>query len=304
MELEFHQIDLRYELLRKQNPRKERHLIASLAEHGQQLPVVVVAHPSSGHVLLDGYKRVRALKRLKQDTIRATLWKMDEAEALLLERLMRSSEAESPFEQGWLLRELQDRFGIRPEDLARSFDKTASWVSRRLALVRDLPERIQDRVRAGQIAPHTAMKVLVPLARANVQNGLDFTEAIAKACLSTREVEVLYAGWLKGNEESRKRILADPILFLRAQKAAQTPDPASKPSHVLLLDDLGVLAAVARRVLRRIRDGVIRPLSSGERQELEMSFGQAISDCEALFQRSEKELSDARPGHENRHPAA
>jgi ParB-like chromosome segregation protein Spo0J len=43
MNLELHQLDRRYEALRKRDPRKERQLLGSLAEHGQLLPVVVVA---------------------------------------------------------------------------------------------------------------------------------------------------------------------------------------------------------------------------------------------------------------------
>ena len=41
-----------------------------------------------------------------------------------------------------------------------------SWVSRRLALVHELPEAIQERVRRGEVGAHGAAKYLVPLARA------------------------------------------------------------------------------------------------------------------------------------------
>ena len=106
MDLEFHQIDLRFEALRQRDPRRERQLLASLAERGQLCPVVVLTPTSGGaYVLLDGYKRLRALRRLKRDTVQAMVWALDEAEALLLERLMRTSRPESPLEQGWLLRE-------------------------------------------------------------------------------------------------------------------------------------------------------------------------------------------------------
>jgi ParB-like chromosome segregation protein Spo0J len=40
--LELHQLDLRYEKLRIRKPEAERKLVASLAEIGQQAPVVVV----------------------------------------------------------------------------------------------------------------------------------------------------------------------------------------------------------------------------------------------------------------------
>src|SRR3990172_9374821 len=90
MDLEFHQVDLRYESLRTRNAAREARLLASLAETGQQAPVVVVTVGDVGrHVLVDGYKRVRALRRLGRDTVRAMAWDLGEAEALVVERLMR-----------------------------------------------------------------------------------------------------------------------------------------------------------------------------------------------------------------------
>jgi ParB-like chromosome segregation protein Spo0J len=56
----------------------------SLSETGQQLPVVVIEEAPT-FILIDGYKRVRALKRLARDTVRATSWQIAEAEALLLD---------------------------------------------------------------------------------------------------------------------------------------------------------------------------------------------------------------------------
>ena len=56
---------------------------------------------------------------------------MSEAEALLLERSLRFSPQESALEQGWLLAEMEQRFGYSLEELARRFDRSASWVSRR-----------------------------------------------------------------------------------------------------------------------------------------------------------------------------
>jgi len=292
MELEFHQIDLRYEHLRKHNPQMERLLLASLADEGQKMPVVVLAQGKDRYVLLDGYKRFRGLRRLKRDTIQATLWDLDEAEALLLERMMRASGPEGPLEQGWILRELRDRFRMAPEELARRFGRTPSWVSRRLALVQELPEQVQDNVRSGRIAAHTAMKVLVPLARANHRDCLRFCEALLKAEFTTREAVGLQAGWSQGNAEVRERLLADPVLFLRSQRAVQAPEAKRGPFH-LWLDDLGTLAAVARRAGLHLRKGALLHRTPAEGQEARAALRQATADCQALFQRSEKELPHA-----------
>lgn len=131
MELDLHQLELRYEGLRKRRPRsQERQLAASLLEQGQQqLPIVVVASDGGRFVLIDGYKRVRALRKLARGRVRATTWAVDEAEALLLERLMRAG-GEDALEQAWLLAGLHGRFSLSCEELARRFDRSKSWVRR------------------------------------------------------------------------------------------------------------------------------------------------------------------------------
>ncbi|MGA2986068.1 MAG: hypothetical protein ABSG32_19870, partial [Terriglobia bacterium] len=73
-------------------------------------------------------------------------------------------------EQGWLLAELEQRYGYGQEELARRFDRSLSWVSRRLALVALLPEALQQQVREGKISPHVAMKFLVPVARVSLED--------------------------------------------------------------------------------------------------------------------------------------
>ncbi len=161
MQLEFHQLQLRYERLKVVRPEPERRLLASLAEVGQQVPIVVVEEAAeSTFVVIDGYKRVRALRRLGRDIVGASCWPGEEAEALIVTRLMQTAEPETALEQSWLLAELRERFAFSLEELARRFGHSVSWVSRRLALVRELPEEIQERVRRGEIGAHGAAKYL------------------------------------------------------------------------------------------------------------------------------------------------
>jgi ParB-like chromosome segregation protein Spo0J len=117
VDVELHQLTLRYEHLRKRHPIQERALLTSLAEIGQQLPVVVVGE-AERLVLIDGYKRARALKRLGCDVVRTTRWQVEEVDALLLERGLRRG-SEDAVDQAWLLSELQERFGWSLEQLAR-----------------------------------------------------------------------------------------------------------------------------------------------------------------------------------------
>jgi ParB family transcriptional regulator, chromosome partitioning protein len=153
MQLEFHQLDRRWEHLRVRHPARQRRLLASLAESGQQTPIVVVAaedHPDR-YVVIDGYKRIAALEQLSRDRVEAVAWPMSEAAAVLLDRSLRLTEHETALEVGWLLAELERRFDYGLDELARRFDRSVSWVSRRLALVEVLPEAIQQQVREGKV---------------------------------------------------------------------------------------------------------------------------------------------------------
>jgi ParB family chromosome partitioning protein len=149
-------------------------------------------------VLVDGYKRVRALRRLGQDLVAVTCWDLSEAEALVLDRLMRTGEGVTALEQGWLLHELAVRFELALEDLGRRFARSRSWVSRRLALVEELPATIQEHVQRGELPAHAAMKHLVPLARANPEACERLVAAIAGKGLTNRQIGQLYAAWRDG----------------------------------------------------------------------------------------------------------
>ena len=186
MKLEFHQLDCRYEHLRVRNPQRQRRLLASLAESGQQTPIVVVAvsGETNRFLVIDGYKRIAALEQLGRDTIDAVVWPMSEAEALLLDRSMRFSEPETALEQGWLLSEFHERFAYSLDEIARRFDRSASWVSRRLALVEALPGSVQQKVRAGEISAQVAMKVLVPMARSSFDDCQQMADVLARNLLS------------------------------------------------------------------------------------------------------------------------
>jgi hypothetical protein len=81
-------------------------------------------------VVIDGYMRIAALEQPGRDSVEAVAWPMSEAAAVLLDRSLRLSEHEAALEVGWLLAELEQRFGYGLDELAR-FDRSVSWVSRR-----------------------------------------------------------------------------------------------------------------------------------------------------------------------------
>ncbi len=290
MQLEFHQLERRWEHLRVRHPARQRRLLASLAEAGQQTPIVVVAAEGQAdrYVVIDGYKRIAALEQLGRDTVEAVVWPMSEAAAVLLDRSLRLSEHETALEVGWLLAELEQRFGYGLDELARRFDRSVSWVSRRLALVEVLPEAIQQQVREGKIAAQVALKFLVPVARQSLEDCQRMAAIFARHHCDTREAGQLYGAWRKGSPAVRKRILDDPELFFKTQR--QEKAPAGTGAE--LLRDLEMMAAIVNRAQRRLAGAAVTDL---DRQQCEAARHQIERIQKQLHRIDEEILPEKKP---------
>jgi len=291
MRLEFHQLDRRWEHLRVRHPARQRRLLASLAEAGQQTPIVVVAAEGQAdrYVVIDGYKRIAALQQLGRDTVEAVVWPMREAEAVLLDRSLRFSEHETALEVGWLLAELEQRFGYGLDELARRFDRSVSWVSRRLALAELLPEAIQQQVREGQIPAQVAMKFLVPVARVSFEDCRRMAAIFAQQHCDTRQAGQLYEAWRKGSAAVRKRILDQPELFFKAQRPAGKPGTAAAE----LSRDLEMVAAIVNRAQRRLAGAAAVELDAEQRR----AARQQIDRIESQLRRLEEKLVPEQEPH-------
>jgi ParB family transcriptional regulator, chromosome partitioning protein len=300
MLLEFHQLDRRWEHLRVREPHRQRRLLASLADSGQQTPIVVVVSQDNRerYLVIDGHKRVAALELLGRDTVEVTVWPMSEAEALLLSNSLRSGPQESALEQGWLLAEMQRRFGYGLDEMARRFDRSASWVSRRLALVELLPEAIQQQVREGKITAQVAMKCLVPVARVDAEQCERMAAAFAAHHCDSRQAGQLYTAWRKGTRAVRERILAEPELFLKTQRQP----PAASPAAVEQVErDLDMAVAILRRAGRRLAEA-LPEMTGPQQKQAQGQIENARRELARMAERigKEQEPEHAEPGTTNR----
>lgn len=301
MELEFHQIAMRYEGLRISMPGFQARLTASLAQNGQQHPVMVVENKvgSEGYVLIDGYRRVSALQILGRDTVEGMVLPLCESAALVFRHCQESAHPQTALEDGWLLRNLMGLHGMSHGDLSRCLQRSKSWVSRRISLVRDLPESVQALVREGKLSSHGAMKYLVPMARAKKSDCEELAGNLSSERISSRELERVYVSWKGGDKEHRKRVVAKPLLFLKAAgELSKAPTKIKSAELQTVLDDLEILDAVSGRARRRIR-GIVTPVP-GTAKEL---FCAAQSSFAALSKTMERWI-DAGPRNQKGNPVA
>ena len=288
MRLEFHQLERRWERMRATNPQRRRRLLASLADVGQQVPIVVVALEGQAdrYVPIDGYQRIAALAQLGRDTVEAVVWPMSEADAVLLDRSLRLCEQESALEMGWLLEEMERRFGYSVEELARRFDRSVSWVSRRLGLVELLPETIQQQVREGKIAAQAAMKFLVPVARKSLEDCQRMAAIFAEHSCDHREAAQLYGAWRQGSATIRQRILDDPGLFFKTQRQGQAKTPATGGE---VIRDLEMVSAIVNRAHRRLAGEAALEVDGRQREAVRQQIERIEKQLRRLDERLQAE---------------
>ena len=298
MDLDLHRLELTYQKLRRHDARRRAQLVASICEQGQQSPVVVVEQPGQPgrYVLIDGYQRVAALRKLGQDTVSAVVLALDEVEALCLTHRLEGAQQRSALEQGWLLSELVERHGVSQVKLGLLLGHSSSWISRRLALVHDLPDLAQELVRTGRLCPHGAMRHLVPLARAKGKDCERLVERLGEATslVTARQLGRLMLAWRSASAAERRRIVQQPLLYLRAEEAAASPEPSPLSPERLLRTDLDALSAIARRARRRLDSEA--KLAGHLPLVLDNVWRQTRLVFDELEQRMEERLN-AGPGH-------
>ena len=252
MQIEFHQLELRYQHLRMSDPARLKRLMASLVEHGQQSPVMVV-QGESAYVLIDGYLRVQALRALRQDVVDAVLVDLGEADALLYRYAQLCQSRRSALEDAWLLSELTEQHGMSQAELSARLCRSVSWVSRRLGLLRELPSEGHELVRQAWICEHAAMKYLVPLARAKRGDCQLLIGALMGCKVTERQLGRLYKDCRRATAEQWRAIVANLRLYLKASQSSEQAAPL-QGTQGRLIGALRRLKTACQRMLSQVAE--------------------------------------------------
>lgn len=221
-EVNLESLEMKYEKIRARRTGQERKLKISLEEAGQQSPVIVVKGARAGsYVVIDGHKRVRALKKLKADVARIMVWDIKEEDALAVNYSMNLQSGITAVEEGWLVAELHEVWKWDLKRIGEKLLKSVSWVSRRLALAEKISEEIREAVSEGRIGAHAVVNHLLKLPRGKFEDWKLLTENICWAGLTNREIKEICRCYAQADGQTRSRIAKDPALFLKAQAAAR-----------------------------------------------------------------------------------
>lgn len=247
-EMEVRLLALDFAHLRARDAKAEAELMTSLGVAGQQHPVLIVVRDDGQRVVIDGYRRVRALQTLGRDLVVVLVLGASEADALAYCHRLATGRRRSALEEGWLVRELCESLGRTLAHVGRSLGRSTSWVSRRLGLATTLPAELETAVRDGLVSPHGAMRLLVPLARANKGHAQQLVSALGRERLTTRQLGALWLAYRAGDAEQRARIAEQPLLLLRAKESV-----AGAPTEVAVTRDVNA----ATRALGRAHTSLL-----------------------------------------------
>jgi ParB family transcriptional regulator, chromosome partitioning protein len=289
-EIDVSRLALRYAHTRIARPKALNMIINSMDRYGQITPAIV-AQEGDLIILIDGYLRVEALKRLGRDTIIAEICHEGELKALF-RLLSRSGERQwEAVEQAWIILDIKTRFEHSLSQVARSIGHDLSWVSRRVSLIEGLSEDILKAVCQGHISTWAATRVLVPLERANPSHAEKLTAHLLDTPMSSRDLSAFLKHYEGSNKQTRDRMISDPDLFVKAHKSRDEKNLAvalDQGPEGQWIKDFRIVTSMLRR-LAKIADTVIYPgQDEDDRIRLVRIFRDARSFMETIEEKIQK----------------
>jgi ParB/RepB/Spo0J family partition protein len=181
-------------------------MVKSIRKYGQISPVVCVKG-EQGFELVDGYKRLRACRRLDKETLTATMLEVSGrvCKAAIIQ-LNWSGRSINEMEEALVLQSLHREDGLTQMEIAALLGRDKSWVSRRISLIERLSEDVQQDIRLGLISVITGRE-LTKLPRGNQKGAAD---VIVKRRYSTREAAKLIGYLLSRPRWEYSAILTSP----------------------------------------------------------------------------------------------
>ncbi len=128
-------------------------LMKSLKEDGQLHPITVRPLPDGRYEIIDGLHRVEAAKRLGWKDIEANVVSVDDLEAKFLSlkaNLVRRNL--EPVQEGELIYRIMVKHKLTEKQVAERLGVSVEWVSKRLALVLKVHEKVRKLVAEGKLS--------------------------------------------------------------------------------------------------------------------------------------------------------
>jgi predicted transcriptional regulator len=250
--IEISELDTRYEHYRLASAGAEKMLLFSIRSHGIRDPLQGV-DVGGKHLLLDGFKRYRCAKALHIAMVPYRSMGSDEAAGILELLRISNSKSLTIIEQARLIEELGSVYKMSNEDIAGQLERSKSWVSMRVGLLREVSDVVKEKLFSGEFPTYAYMYTLRQFMRMNSTAHKDideFVTSVAGKQLSIRAIEALAHGYFRGGEDIRQQIRLGNISWSlsRIQESARTKQSDCSEFEQSLLRDLEITQKYMQRV--------------------------------------------------------
>jgi ParB family chromosome partitioning protein len=185
-------------------------LAESIEREGQLKPIIVRAHPTKSNVyqVIDGEHRIRALRKLGREVVRAEVRRLSDEEAYLLAMRINQMHGKrlEELEEGLHIKKMMDEFGYTQIEVAEKLKKSQPWVSSRLRLVERLALETREAF-ITRVIDATHAREIAELPKE------DQTAVVAKVVgekLSSRKTTALVHA-IKEHPDAKEEILSKPV---------------------------------------------------------------------------------------------
>lgn len=202
--------------LRLIHPQSEQATVASIERSGLLYPIVVGKSEENNekYELIDGFKRFRACKQLGYEKIDArVLYLPKRLIKVLIITLNRGHRAIDSLEEAMVIKSLKDEDKLNQVQIAALFSRNKSWVSRRLALINQLDEKILNNIKLGLISISFARE-LSRLPRGNQENVI---KTINKHGFTYCETKKFIDVFIDSSQKVQSELLNNPQVILSSR---------------------------------------------------------------------------------------
>jgi hypothetical protein len=290
-EIELNTLSRKYESFRLKNKYREQQLLTSILENGIREPLACIKKSEENYILLDGYKRLRCLCKLKLNLVPVTSIGNDDEEAIFQLIIQSNNKALQTIEQSCFLDELHKRFCLSVSQMAERLSVSPAWVSVRLGILEEMSEVVKQKVFSGDFPVRSYMYTLKPFTRVNNQHRINsFVTKVSGKQLSTRDIETLAYGYFRGGSKVKEQIeqgnLDWTLRTLRGKTGSITQDTSLNSKERAALSDFELLQKYLHKAIRHLHDPVSATVDF--EKNLRLLLG-GISD---LLKKLEKQIGE------------
>lgn len=255
--VELNTLDLRYQDHRLRDDDREARIMASIAGCGIEEPLEGVDTPD-GHLLLNGFKRLRCAKKLHIYSVPYVSLGDDEATGILKLMQVSRDKGLGILEQAKFVVDLLTIHGMNAADVAEALSRSKGWVSMRRSLLDELSQEIQTILFQGKFPVYSYMYTLRQFRRMNGVGDEEinhFIKAVAGKRLSVRDIELLAQAYFRGPESLQQAIDAGKVDW-SLQYMKNVPDDLEGCNEFerVLLKDLQAVQKLMQRITAKCQN--------------------------------------------------